>query len=73
MDGFDLKKIRLSMGLTQGQFAKQVQITQGAFAKLEAGRLSITKYDKQLRKFIDNWKKSKIDQLEKEIILIKSL
>lgn len=73
MENFDVKKIRLTMCLSQNKFAAKIGITQGTLAKIEAGTLRIDKYYEIIQEVTEGWKEYKIRQLEKEIEFIKSL
>lgn len=73
MEQFDVKKIRLTMGLSQNQFALKIGIAQGSLAKIEGGTLKLDKYLDKIKAATSEWKEYKIRQLEKEIEFIKSL
>lgn len=73
MTNFDVKKIRLTMGLSQTQFASQVGISQGTLAKIESNLIHCAKYETQIRSMIDGWKKLRINSLQQEIDFLKSL
>lgn len=73
MTNFDVKKIRLTMLMSQSRFSKSIGIAQGTLAKIEGGTLKLDNYETKIRQFVDNWKTVKIKSLEDEISFIKSL
>ena len=73
MEHFDVKKIRLIMGLSQNQFALKLGMAQGTLAKIEGGTLKLNKYVENIQAVTNEWKEYKVRQLEKEIEFIKSL
>jgi DNA-binding XRE family transcriptional regulator len=76
---FDVKKIRLTMCLSQSQFAKEIGITQGTIAKIEMGTMFFhnkdlaSKYAEKIQQIFDSWKQQKIALLQQEIDFIKLL
>jgi DNA-binding transcriptional regulator YiaG len=73
MTNFDVKKIRLTMLLSQNKFAAEIGISQGTLAKIEGKTLKLEKYESKIRTFVEQWKKEKIKSLNDEINFIQSL
>jgi DNA-binding XRE family transcriptional regulator len=73
MTNFDVKKIRLTMLLSQNQFADKIGIAQGTLAKIEGNTLKLEKYESKIRVFVEQWKTEKIKSLTDEITFILSL
>lgn len=73
MTNFDVKKIRLTMLLSQNKFAAEIGISQGTLAKIEGNTLKLEKYKTTIRTFVEQWKKEKIKSLNDEINFIQSL
>lgn len=73
MDHFDVKRIRLTMGLTQGQFSRKLVIAQSTIAKIESGALPVESYQERINELKEIWKTERIKVLEKEMEYVQSL
>jgi predicted transcriptional regulator len=72
MNGFQLKKIRLTMEISQSQLAKKLGVTQSVIAKIENGR-DIEKYASKIKSIFHDWRVNRCNMLQDEIDYLHSL
>ena len=65
--GNTFRTMRRLMGIKQTQINEMFGISQGNLSKMEDGTYSIEKHLEKLRPLFNDWRKSKIKELEQEI------
>jgi transcriptional regulator with XRE-family HTH domain len=67
------KRIRMALGLTQGQMAARLGVKQSFYSKLENGLQNGEPYKPAIINMLNEWKTKRIADLKKEIDYIKNI
>jgi transcriptional regulator with XRE-family HTH domain len=67
------KRIRMALGLTQGQMANRLGVKQSFYSKLETGLQNGEPYEPAIINMLNEWKTKRIADLKKEIDYIKNI